>query len=266
MKANTITEVIDALDQIIADSEKAKSRLGYFPALYKMVTERVREEVNKPEGQSIFEDPARMEKLDVIFANRYLKAYSEYMDGKSPTQSWLIAFKTTKRYPPIVIQHLFLGMNAHIGLDLGIAAAQVCKELGQPIETLQKDFNSINTILSSLVEQVEKELSMIWKPLKYILALVPFKLDHLITSFSMELARDKAWNFTLKVFHAPDSEVDLIIAEKDAKVAKYAKGLAFPPIWLAIPIFFIRVGENFSITKNIQYLNNKIRSKILESL
>ena len=61
----------------------------------------------------------------MIFANRYLKAYSDFQNNKVVSKSWEVAFKGTERFWPIVLQHLLAGMNAHINLDLGIAAAKV---------------------------------------------------------------------------------------------------------------------------------------------
>ncbi|HTI94128.1 MAG TPA: DUF5995 family protein, partial [Puia sp.] len=68
MKATTIDEVLSQLSGIIAESRQAGDRCGFFAALYYKVTAKVKEGIEK--GQ--FEDGARMEKLDVLFANRYL--------------------------------------------------------------------------------------------------------------------------------------------------------------------------------------------------
>ena len=68
--ATTIDEVISALDDILAISKVKKSRAGYFAALYRKVTLAVKNGI----ASGIYEDGKRMEKLDVIFANRYLAA------------------------------------------------------------------------------------------------------------------------------------------------------------------------------------------------
>lgn len=263
MKAQTIDEVIQFLDDIIESSIQTNNRLGYFAALYKMVTESVRDEVNKPPGKSIFQDPKRMEKLDVIFANRYLHAYGQFAKRQIPTKSWLIAFEASANPADIVLQHLFLGMNAHINLDLGIAAAEISKDLGQPIEDLHHDFDKINDVLKSLVGRVEKEISMIWPPLRWLLRIVPFHLDRGIVSFSMDIARDHAWDFATKVFDAPTQDIDKLIEERDQKVAGYAEDLANPPWWIRFFLFFIRLGENKSIAKNIRYLDADVRRRVM---
>ena len=66
MQAKTIDEVIDYLDEIIETARATGSRTGYLAALYKKVTVQVKEKT----AAGYFDDNERMEKLDVIFANR----------------------------------------------------------------------------------------------------------------------------------------------------------------------------------------------------
>ncbi|XHR95640.1 DUF5995 family protein [Mucilaginibacter sp. UC70_90] len=86
--AQTINEIIEQLEAIIADAIKTDSRAGYFAALYHKVTCKVREGIQNGE----FENPARMEQLDVIFANRYIMAYHCWQQKQPCSQSWKLAF------------------------------------------------------------------------------------------------------------------------------------------------------------------------------
>ena len=118
--AATIDEVIAQLDEVIDRARREGSRVGYFPALYRKVTVAVKEGI----AAGRFEDGQRMERLDVVFANRYLEAMAAWRAGEPPTRSWQLSFEAAGRWWPIVLQHLLLGMNAHINLDLGVAAAR----------------------------------------------------------------------------------------------------------------------------------------------
>jgi hypothetical protein len=64
-----------------------------------------------------------MEKFDVIFANRYLDALNSWKNKGSLTGSWRVALVLLKIFL-LLIQHLLRGINAHINLDLGIAAVE----------------------------------------------------------------------------------------------------------------------------------------------
>lgn len=157
MLATTIEEVIEQLEVIITDAKRTSDPKGYFAALYRKVTIAVRDKII--EG-NYFEDNVRMEKLDVIFANRYLEAYDIFMTVGTPSLSWLRSFTADSKYWPIVLQHLLLGMNAHINLDLGIAAAQISNP--EVIEDLKGDFTKINELLSGLVNEVQQDLTSIY--------------------------------------------------------------------------------------------------------
>ena len=137
-----------------------------------------------------FEDNARMERLDVIFANRYLAAYDAFRPGRTRTRAWAYSFLVAQQWWPIVLQHLVLGMNAHINLDLGIAAARVAP--GKQLDDLKDDFERINSVLAGLVEEVQSELARIW-PLLRILNRNLGSADDILIGFSTEKARDAAW-------------------------------------------------------------------------
>jgi len=156
MLASTIDGVIERLDDVIAGARRQDSRSGYFPALYRKVTASVKEGIRA--GR--FADGERMERLDVVFANRYLDAVAAVRRGEPPTRSWQISFAAAQGWWPIVLQHLLLGMNAHINLDLGIAAARTAP--GAELAGLESDFNSINDLLAELVNGVKEELSTVW--------------------------------------------------------------------------------------------------------
>ncbi|MGH2645477.1 MAG: DUF5995 family protein, partial [Chitinophagaceae bacterium] len=117
MIANSIEEVISYLDKIIQSCKEKSSRMGYFASLYRAMTAGVQTGI----AQGAFEDGPRMERLDVTFANRYLDAYTTYISGKQTTHSWMHAFVASEQTNLTVVQHLLLGINAHINLDLGIA-------------------------------------------------------------------------------------------------------------------------------------------------
>ncbi len=85
----------------------------------------------------------------MIFANHYIQACYQYQTKQTPAQSWVRAFDETKHWWPIVLQHLLMGMNAHINLDLGIATVETVPPGELP--NLKSDFDKINQVLVSLV-------------------------------------------------------------------------------------------------------------------
>lgn len=217
----TIDAVIARLADIIQHCSRTGDRAGYFATLYHRVTVRVKECI----ALKRFEDGARMERLDVIFANRYLAAYDAWRAGRPLTASWRVAFEAVQDSSPLVLQHLLLGINAHINLDLGIAAAETMK--GLPIEGIRKDFYSINAVLSELVEVSQKCLMEV-NPLLKLLQMHRYKADELLVNFSIGTARDGAWLFAQGVAGKSGAAFNTCVATRDARIAELGRCLVQP--------------------------------------
>lgn len=247
-KIETIEEVISALDKIIAESEQNNDPAGYFAALYRKVTIKVKEGI----ASGFFDDALRMEQLDIVFASRYLNAYEAFRKNQPVTESWRKAFELSDKYWPIVLQHLLMGMNAHINLDLGIAAVEVSK--GKNLADLETDFNKINEILSSLVHEVQGNLSAVWPALKYILKWSG-KVDDYLVDFSMKLARNGAWKFANQ-YSLVSEKKELEIVQRDVKIAGIVN-VILKPGWLAtIVLRIIRITEFGSVADKIRKMSD----------
>lgn len=244
---NTIDDVLKSLDKIIFRSVAQNDTTGYFAALYRQVTFEVKQGIL----DNYFDDGARMEKLDVVFAKRYIDAWHAWQNGEIVTQSWEAAFRFSEKQSPVVLQHLLMGMNAHINFDLGITAAEISR--GSDISLLQNDFFRINHILSSQVNHVQNNLSAIWPLLKKILAKTG-KLDNLLIDFSMELARDGAWEFARELSEKPVEKWEASIMERDRVIAAKSEIVTNPKIWMKILLWIIRLGEKGTVSKKINIL------------
>lgn len=242
-----IDDVILSLDQIISEAEQNNDPAGYFAALYRKVTVKVKEGI----ATGYFDDGPRMEQLDVAFARRYLEAYFSFVSQKPVTLSWQKTFDLFRKKRPIVLQHLLMGMNAHINLDLGIVAAEVSGE--ENLASLQADFSRINEILSSLVHEVEDNLSSIWPALKFILKHTG-QIDDYLVDFSMKLARDGAWKFANQLVKIQQADKQQAIAERDQKVAAKTDLILKPGLVANIVLWLIRITERGSVTDKIRKL------------
>ncbi len=241
----TIDQVIDQLNSIVNECKVNESRLGFFAVLYRKVTIRIKQGVINKE----FDDNERMEMLDVIFANRYLEAYYTYKKGQVPTQSWAIAFKAAEKDNLLVLQHLLLGINAHINLDLGIAAALAVGD--GKIQWLENDFNKINSILAEMVDDVQKKLNSV-SPVFGLLDPLTGRLDEDLANFSIGKARDGAWKFATKYFVAKESNRPELLNDRDFIIALLAANLANPGSgWMKAVIGFIRLFATKKVSKII---------------
>ena len=242
-----IEGIIDRLSQIVLETKAANSPLGYFAALYRKVTQQVKSDID----DGLFEDDARMERLDVIFANRYLAAYDAFRAGRTPTRAWAYSFTAAQQWWPIVLQHLLLGMNAHINLDLGIAAARVPP--GDRLADLKGDFDRINSVLAGLVGDVQAELAQIW-PLLRILNRNLGSVDDILINFSMEKARDAAWDAARQLAPLDRERQQRKIDRLDDRVTAFGRIIRHPGSSGRWMTRMVRLGERGTVASRIAIL------------
>ncbi len=186
MQAQNIDDVLQILDGIIADCKAKRDPLGYFPALYRQVTLKVKQGI----AAGFFDDGPRMDRFDALFASRYFTAYDAFRSGGQPTKSWQLAFQATQSGNLIILQDLLVGINAHINLDLGVVAGETFQ--GQALQDFHGDFNKINDILFGLIPPVETVISR-FSPLIGLLEKIGGQDMIRVLDFSMDAARDDAW-------------------------------------------------------------------------
>jgi len=189
----------------------------------------------------------------VTFANRYLDALERFRRGEPPTPCWLVSFEAAATWPPIILQHLLLGMNAHINFDLGIAAATTSP--GPALPSLKHDFDEINVILAALVSQGKNEIGQL-SPWIKLLDHVDPKVDQDIVNFSMEKARAAAWRVAERLAPVPPDQWDREIARLDLEVTLLGR-LVRRPIGTLINLglLVIRARATSDVSRVIAVLN-----------
>lgn len=251
MECKTIDEVLLTLDNIVEDCKTTNCPLGLFAVLYRKVTQNVKEGIQNKH----FEDNIRMEKLDVLFANRYFKAYFDYKNNLPISKSWKVAFEARNNNQYIALQHLLLGINAHINLDLGIATIHTIDNTS--LIEIQNDFNHINRLLSDMTDEVKKNMGSI-SPVFGLLMPLAKRWDDKLIQFSIEIARDGAWEFACNLNSNRTKEAS-IISERDVSIEKLGKTLIKPVRRLQWILNTIRFFEAKSMRSKIEILENKIQ-------
>ena len=236
MKATTIDEVLSQLSSIIRESRQTGDRCGFFAALYYKVTAKVKEGIEK--GQ--FENSSRMERLDVLFANRYLDALANWKSGGEVSASWKIAFEACGRRSVLVLQHLLLGISAHINLDLGVAAVETMKN--QTLGPIEKDFDSINMILGAMTYEVINEINRL-SPLLSLIGKHSKNTESVLVQFSMANARDGAWCFAEDLFALSGDAYNACITARDKDIAKLGYTLLHFRAMLRLTVWLIHLFE-----------------------
>lgn len=246
-RPTTIAEVVTAFDEVIAWAEHEGSPVGYFPALHREVALAIGDAINDGD----FDDGARMEAMVAAFASRYLDALHAFRSGGRPTRSWAAAFDSASDPTLTVVQHVLLGMTAHIGLDLGVVTATIAP--GNELAGLRPDYDRINDILDSLVDLDRLAVDAISPRLREL-----DRLGHLsdqLVKGVIHDARDHAWDLAERLAPLDPSGRNVAVNAADEHIATWSRRITHPE--LAIRVLLrevIRPAETRAVAAVIAHL------------
>jgi hypothetical protein len=229
---HTLGAIGTLLDRCTAEGD----RIGYFAAMYEAVTTTIRARA----GDGQFADAARMERFVSIFASRYLDAVDAWRAGTPCTESWRAAFRASQAWRPIILQHLLLGINAHINLDLGVTVAALGG--GGSVEALRGDFDAMNDVLGQLVNGCQGALDQV-SPWLSLADRIGGPGDETVIRFSLTAARRQAWSVATQLSGLTGPGLDRAIAGVDARTALVAGAIAHPGLAASTALLAIRARE-----------------------
>lgn len=200
-----LDDVISDLDVIIERAIDDHSELGIFPAMYRVVTVGVQEAIRV----QFFDHNDEMEQLSIVFADRYIDAYSAMRNDRTITEAWRVAFAAAMDGERrMVVQHLLAGMTAHINLDLGIATATLASE--DP-DSMYVDFFRVNQMLYEQVNGFQAMLNAVSSRMGWIDA-IGGSLDERLAKIGIGGARERAWYLATDLIDRPQHSDDIISA------------------------------------------------------
>lgn len=206
---STFEDVVADLTRIVEVCSDERSALGVFPAMYRTVTTTVGEGIEL----GLFDDPVRTERLVVVFAGLYVDAFDTMRAGGVPPAAWDLAFTFARTRRGSICQHLLLGMNAHINLDLGIATAEVCT--ADELPAFRGDFLRVNDVLFALLDALQDGLGSV-SPWMRRLDRLGLGVDELCMRTGIGFARSEAWELGELLAAAPPEARTAVIAARDA--------------------------------------------------
>ena len=152
-----IDALIERMQALLEPLQAADDPRQYFHATYLRTTIAVAEAIR---GGG-FIDPEWAERWDVTFASLYLDALEVATSGGQPTRPWQIAFGAPRDLP--ALNHVLLGMNAHINFDLPQALVTVItdEEFDAPalVAKREEDHRAIDRVLAARVAAEDDELA-----------------------------------------------------------------------------------------------------------
>jgi uncharacterized protein DUF5995 len=248
MQATTLDQVITALRSITDLAERRGSRLGYFSALYTRVTVAVTTRIRA----GFFADGPQMEQLDIAFANLYLDAVDRRLRGDNGIRAaWRMAFDVAEKPEATLLQHVYLGMNAHLLLDLPIAVALTCPR--EKLASLRVDFLRMNDVVDAEMGAFHEDLCKVSPPLARVQRSAG-RLWKASSSAAMRASRRFAWSRAARLTMQEEKEQVILIDRFDQRAEQIGAEIIQPRAGLGAIVRALREGEREDVCEVIRVL------------
>ena len=186
--------------------EKAGDMRCIFLGCYTQMTANMLKAIQAGE----FHDNAWVHRLLERFAEYYFMAqrtYEQQPDYTPPV--WLITFEATGDTKVHVLQHLLLGINAHINYDLVFALEDVLApewSVLSPSQRMQRyeDHCQVNTVIARTVDAVQDNIVERFAPKMDLIDDGMGRLDEWLASRMISLYRDRVWQKAVELLQAQD--------------------------------------------------------------
>jgi hypothetical protein len=242
-------DVLAEMDAVVESCIRRGSRAGYFAALYRAVTRTVQARAAAGE----FEDPEQMRAFVGAFARRYLDAFDAWSGGRATTEAWAAAFAAAQRWRPMVLQHVMLGINAHINLDLAVVTAEAADARGG-LAPIAHDFDQVNELLASLVAAGQAAVGSV-SPWVGLLDRVGGRADTELVRFSLVQARAAAWRAAQRLVPLDVGGRSAAVAVLDRRVAGLARLVTNGPFTVDLAVLVVRLRERHPVEEVIARLS-----------
>lgn len=230
-----VSEVALCLEAVELDCLSRRDRRGVFATAYLEITRAIGAAL---EGE-VFDDPIWTGRYLICFANLYRRALLACETGDTGTmpKSWRIAFDAAREGSGLVLQHLMLGINAHINHDLALALGEVGIDPERPRR--YDDHTKVNEVLERATVNLKREVSRKHAPILERLDWIAGRFDDEATKFSIPKAREHAWSFAVALAGArSEAERELLKRTLDEQASVLARLILAPtrrhPILLRI--------------------------------
>ena len=154
------------------------------------------------------------------------------------------------------MQHLLMGMNAHINLDLGIVAGTY--DLPTGLESIKADFRKVNELLASLTDEMQARVSQTSRWLAW-LDRVGGKKDEAVANLGIKISREYAWHIACQIAQRSPEERIHYIQQTDAEITRFSRLILEPPCrLLKYILLFVSWFEEKDVAKIMANLRREV--------
>jgi hypothetical protein len=248
----TLDDVVAGLAALEARFRARGDRRSMFLTLYGVVSAEMRDRV----ADRQFEDNAWVHRYAVAFANLYREAQEAYDAGnlQQVPKAWRLCFDAARAGTGLVLSDVLLGVNAHVNHDLPYALNGISIEPDR--QKRYRDHAAVNAVLGAVTEGATLRLSSLYAPGLSGLDTAAGGLDEMMGAFSLEVARESAWESAVSLANARgDLERTRAMTQIGIRAALVARLLLSPVMHPPVVLACRRIEDGGAWVRFVSAIN-----------
>ncbi|WP_298821024.1 DUF5995 family protein [Chloroflexus sp.] len=199
--------LIEHMASRISQWEREGDRRTIFLACYQRMTEHMLASVARNE----FHDSVWVERLIGDFADYYFVALSRWEEERAGPAVWQHTFSGAMRPDVTVVQHLLLGINAHINYDLVLVLDDLLRPEWSNLSDRERsercaDYDAVNRVIAQTIDRVQDEVVAPYARAMRMLDVVCGPLDEWCTAHLIRNWRSDVWQLAIQLIAVADGK------------------------------------------------------------
>lgn len=224
---NEETGVVSRMHRQVKQWEAAGDHRAIFLSCYAMMTENMLKAIES--GR--FRDGPWVSALLHRFADYYFDALECYDCGDKVPEAWRQVYEATLHQKLHVLQHLLLGVNAHINYDLVLTLYEMLRAEWPSLSTegrqrRRADHLMVNQVIAETIDQVQDEVVERYDPFMDIIDRLLGRMDERFLSALVSNWRGEVWENVLGMLACRSAE------EREELRRKVEAGVLHKASWI----------------------------------
>ncbi|MCI4669495.1 MAG: DUF5995 family protein [Bacteroidia bacterium] len=218
-------DIVNRMDSLAKEWENLNDNRAIFLRCYCMMTQNMVVALDAKR----FQDEEWVRHMLGRFAEYYFDALACFDCGEEVPNAWKYVHEAAEQEDLHVLQHLFLGVNAHINYDLVLTLYEILRPEWYMLpdskrENRYKDHLLVNTIIAETIDKVQDEVVEKHAPGMDIIDKLMGRLDEKLIAGMISNWRKSVWKHTLQLLESKGGEsVQAQILEIEEDVMKKAR-------------------------------------------
>ena len=238
-RPQNVHEALRALDAVTARRSADGDARAAFPDVYGIITRRVAESVELCERHggegAFFHEPRWISRLAGRFCERYLETLGWSLGGGAQDAgAWDATYGACDHAGNFPLQHVLLGLSAHINFDLAIGIHRTIVEHGRTdaatLRRYKHDHDAVNDLLrASIPEAFDHLVSRHRCEASALIVRRTYAFAEWATMRILATWRSRVWDDAMSLLAARTPAAREVIVQRMERLSRrYARILALP--------------------------------------